>query len=195
APLDSFRSLMTTPALKYLCTYVLKTRNMPPPEKKNPAKSKTILQTYLDSFEQEDDEEPTTVIAVNGSGDEADTGVTYFVDEEGRYYYQQSGDDQNLVSLPTERDEENAEISQEAQMLVDGEGYQTVTFVPSEGGGAELSYVLVMPEEVETKSVLSVDIKVDKVGFFCWMNYLNVIVINKIINILRQYTHRHLVPK
>lgn len=30
----------------------------------------------------------------------ADTGVAYFVDEEGRYYYQPADDDQNIVSLP-----------------------------------------------------------------------------------------------
>lgn len=31
--------------------------------------------------------------------EEPDTGVTYFVDEEGHYYYQQSGE--GIVSLPT----------------------------------------------------------------------------------------------
>lgn len=47
-------------------------------------------------------------LQVNGSGDEADAGVTYFVDEEGRYYYQPSGDNQNIVSL--HGDEDNAEV-------------------------------------------------------------------------------------
>lgn len=36
---------------------------------------------------------------MNGE-EEPDTGVTYFVDEEGHYYYQPSGDNQNIVSLP-----------------------------------------------------------------------------------------------
>lgn len=40
------------------------------------------------------------MFAVNGE-DESDAGVTYFVDEEGRYYYQPAGDSQNIVSLPT----------------------------------------------------------------------------------------------
>lgn len=32
--------------------------------------------------------------------DETDTGgVTYFVDDEGRYYYQPAGDTQNVISL------------------------------------------------------------------------------------------------
>ncbi|XP_052746494.1 transcriptional repressor CTCF isoform X2 [Bicyclus anynana] len=127
---------------------------MPPPEKKSSVLHKTILQTYLDSFEQHDEDSTTTVIAVNGSGDEADTGVTYFMDEEGRYYYQPSADSQNLVSLPVEQDEDSTE---ETQILVDGEGYQTMTFVPSEGNGTEMSYVLVVQEE--TKPVINIDIK------------------------------------
>lgn len=44
-------------------------------------------------------------ILVNTAEDEeAAAGVTYFVDDEGRYYYQRAGDDQNLVSLQTEGD-------------------------------------------------------------------------------------------
>ncbi|XP_050361341.1 transcriptional repressor CTCF-like isoform X2 [Nymphalis io] len=133
---------------------------MPPPDKKSSTKGKTILQSYLNSFEQ-DNEETTTVIAVNGSGDEeADTGVTYFVDEEGRYYYQQAGDNQNLVSIPTEVTQDNEEISEESQMLVEGDSYQTVTLVPSETGNGEVSYVLVMQEE--NKPVMNIDIKEEK---------------------------------
>ncbi|CAH0716329.1 unnamed protein product, partial [Brenthis ino] len=134
-------------------------RNMPPPDKKSVTKGKTILQSYLNSFDQ--DNETTTVITVNGSGDEeADTGVTYFVDEEGRYYYQPSGDSQNLVSIPTEVTQENEEIAEETQMLVEGENYQTVTLVPSESSNGEVSYVLVMQEE--SKPVMNIDIKVDQ---------------------------------
>lgn len=41
--------------------------------------------------------------------DEDPSGVTYFVDEEGRYYYQPAGLDQNsIISLPTEAT--NAEV-------------------------------------------------------------------------------------
>lgn len=47
------------------------------------------------------------------------------------------------------------------QMLVDGEGYQTVTLVPSETAGGEVSYVLVVQEE--TKPVVDIDIKVAQV--------------------------------
>ncbi|XP_046976756.1 transcriptional repressor CTCF-like isoform X1 [Vanessa cardui] len=133
---------------------------MPPPDKKSATKGKTILQSYLNSFDQ-DNEETTTVIAVNGSGDEeADTGVTYFVDEEGRYYYQQAGDNQNLVSIPAEVTQDNEEISEESQMLVEGDSYQTVTLVPSETGNGEVSYVLVMQDE--NKPVMNIDIKVDQ---------------------------------
>ncbi|XP_026500537.1 transcriptional repressor CTCF-like isoform X1 [Vanessa tameamea] len=133
---------------------------MPPPDKKSATKGKTILQSYLNSFDQ-DNEETTTVIAVNGSGDEeADTGVTYFVDEEGRYYYQQAGDNQNLVSIPSEVTQDNEEISEESQMLVEGDSYQTVTLVPSETGNGEVSYVLVMQDE--NKPVMNIDIKVDQ---------------------------------
>ncbi|CAH2103286.1 unnamed protein product [Euphydryas editha] len=133
---------------------------MPPPDKKNATKGKTILQSYLNSFDQ-DNEATTTVIAVNGSGDEeTDSGVTYFVDEEGRYYYQQAGDNQNLVSIPADVAQENEEISEDTQMLVDGESYQTVTLVPSETGNGEVSYVLVMQDE--NKPVMNIDIKVDQ---------------------------------
>ncbi|XP_026500539.1 transcriptional repressor CTCF-like isoform X2 [Vanessa tameamea] len=133
---------------------------MPPPDKKSATKGKTILQSYLNSFDQ-DNEETTTVIAVNGSGDEeADTGVTYFVDEEGRYYYQQAGDNQNLVSIPSEVTQDNEEISEESQMLVEGDSYQTVTLVPSETGNGEVSYVLVMQDE--NKPVMNIDIKEEK---------------------------------
>lgn len=43
-------------------------------------------------------------------------------------------------------------------MLVDGDGYQTVTLVPSDTGTGEVSYVLVVQEE--TKPVVKLDIKV-----------------------------------
>lgn len=36
--------------------------------------------------------------------------MTYFVDEEGRYYYQSAGDSENLVSLQTDENEENEEV-------------------------------------------------------------------------------------
>ncbi|XP_032526685.2 transcriptional repressor CTCF-like isoform X1 [Danaus plexippus] len=132
---------------------------MPPPDKKT-SKEETILQTYLNSFDQ--DNETTTTIAVTGEvEEEADTGVTYFVDEEGRYYYQPAGDNQNIVSLQPEVTQDNdGEITEDAQMLVDGESYQTVTLVPSDTGNGEVSYVLVMQEE--NKPVVNLNIKVDQ---------------------------------
>lgn len=51
------------------------------------------------------------MFVVNSNEEEADTGVTYFVDEEGHYYYQPSGEQQNLVSFPTEAEtDENNEV-------------------------------------------------------------------------------------
>lgn len=121
--------------------------------------------------------------------EEADTGVTYFVDEEGRYYYQPAGDNQNIVSLQPEVTQDNDgevklnhilfyakhsiyitkllfcwKITEDAQMLVDGESYQTVTLVPSDTGNGEVSYVLVMQEE--NKPVVNLNIKVDQVIFY-----------------------------
>lgn len=43
--------------------------------------------------------------SVNGE-EEADANITYFVDEEGRYYYQSAGDSNQIVSLPTAVSEE-----------------------------------------------------------------------------------------
>ncbi|CAK1588394.1 unnamed protein product [Parnassius mnemosyne] len=135
---------------------------MPPPDRKV-TKGKTLLQSYLNTFNQQN-EEATTVLSVNNSADEEpDSGVTYFVDEEGRYYYQPAGDNQNLVSLPTSVSEENDEViaeEDESQMLVDGDGYQTVTLVPSETNTGEVSYVLVVQEE--TKPVVNINIKDEK---------------------------------
>ncbi|CAG9558094.1 unnamed protein product [Danaus chrysippus] len=132
---------------------------MPPPDKKT-LKEETILQTYLNSFEQEN--EATATIAVAGDvEEESDTGVTYFVDEEGRYYYQPAGDNQSIVSLSTEVTQDNdVEITEDTQMLVDADSYQTVTLVPSETGNGEVSYVLVMQEE--NKPVVNLNIKVDQ---------------------------------
>ncbi|CAH2035601.1 unnamed protein product, partial [Iphiclides podalirius] len=134
---------------------------MPPPDKK-PGKGKTLLQSYLNTFNQQN-EEPTTVISVKRDVDEeAESGVTYFVDEEGRYYYQPAGENQGLIPLPTGENEENEEVmgEDESQMLVDSDGYQTVTLMPSDNGNGEVSYVLVVQEE--TKPVINIDIKEEK---------------------------------
>lgn len=51
---------------------------------------------------------------MNDAEEEADaSGVTYFVDEEGRYYYQPAGVNQNLVSLSTTTVNDEAEVSPE----------------------------------------------------------------------------------
>lgn len=50
----NFLTFYTLKLSKYCC------RAMPPPDKKNATKGKTILQTYLNSFDQ--DNEATTVI-------------------------------------------------------------------------------------------------------------------------------------
>ncbi|XP_052751381.1 transcriptional repressor CTCF-like isoform X2 [Galleria mellonella] len=128
---------------------------MPPPDKKG--KNKLILQTIIDENSEPVLSDPLS--SVNGE-EEQDAGVTYFVDEEGRYYYQPAGDNQNLVSLPTAVTEENEGISKDDQMLVDVESYQTVTLVPSESSTGEVSYVLVVQEE--NKPVVNIDIKMDQ---------------------------------
>ncbi|KAL0851884.1 hypothetical protein ABMA28_000177 [Loxostege sticticalis] len=125
---------------------------MPPPDKKG--KNKQILPTFI--------QEPSaTVLSVNANGDdEQDTGITYFVDEEGRYYYQPAGDNQSIVSLPTAVSDENEAMGEDEQILADNEGYQTVTLVPSESSNGEVSYVLVVQED--SKPVVNIDIKVDQ---------------------------------
>ncbi|XP_026741535.1 transcriptional repressor CTCFL-like [Trichoplusia ni] len=128
---------------------------LPPPLEKKPedkdAESKqTIIQTYLNQAAT------TTVIALNDAEEEADaSGVTYFVDEEGRYYYQPAGVNQNLVSLSTTTVNDEAEPVGEENT----ESYQTVTLVPSESSNGEVSYVLVVQEE--TKPVVNVTMDVD----------------------------------
>ncbi|GBP00407.1 hypothetical protein EVAR_69530_1 [Eumeta japonica] len=84
----------------------------------------------------------TTVIAVN---EEADAGATYFVDEEGRYYYQPAADAQNIVSA-----ESVSENGEDSNIMVEGaDSFRTVTLVPSETPNGELSYVLVVQEPDE----------------------------------------------
>ncbi|XP_022832847.1 uncharacterized protein LOC111360828 isoform X2 [Spodoptera litura] len=123
---------------------------MPPPDKKD--KKQAVLQTYLN---------PTTaatVIAVNATDDKGlPSGmVEYFVDEDGKYYYQSTVDGQALVmNTPAVNQDETAETS-DAIMADPGDTFQTVTFVPSENNG-EVSYVLVVQEE---KAVVNIDLKV-----------------------------------
>ncbi|RVE49604.1 hypothetical protein evm_005736 [Chilo suppressalis] len=120
---------------------------MPPPDIKG--KGKTVM-TYI---------EPTMITVNSAPDEEPDNGVTYFVDEEGRYYYQPAGDNQSIVSLPTAVTNENEGIAEE-QRLVDGEAYQTVALVPSDTGTGEVSYVLVVQED--NKSDVKIGIKMDE---------------------------------
>ncbi|XP_063837493.1 transcriptional repressor CTCF-like [Ostrinia nubilalis] len=123
----------------------------PPPKK---GKTKPIISTYVQ-------ETPTVALQVNTNVEEdQDGGVTYFVDEEGRYYYQPAGDNQSIVSLPTAVTEEPENIAEDEQMLVDADSYQTVTLVPSESSNGEVSYVLVVQED--NKPDVNIDIKVDQ---------------------------------
>uniref|UniRef100_A0A2A4JJL3 C2H2-type domain-containing protein n=1 Tax=Heliothis virescens TaxID=7102 RepID=A0A2A4JJL3_HELVI len=123
---------------------------MAPPDKKD--KTKQALIPYT-----------TAVITVAGTEDEGDaSGVAYFVDEEGRYYYQPTVEGQEFVmnNQATNQDAEPGAQESDA-MLTDqeAEGYQTVTLVPSETNG-EVSYVLVVQEE--SKAVVNIDLKVDQ---------------------------------
>ncbi|XP_063633018.1 transcriptional repressor CTCF-like isoform X1 [Cydia splendana] len=130
---------------------------MPPPDKKAIADGK-LIQSYLNNYNATTE---TPVLDLNGDGGDTDevpsNGVTYFVDEQGRYYYQQ-GENQSIMSLPTPDDNDEG-IAEDENNLME-EGYQTVTLVPSETGSGEVSYVLVVQEE--TKPVLNVDIKIDQ---------------------------------
>ncbi|XP_063546922.1 transcriptional repressor CTCF-like isoform X1 [Cydia strobilella] len=130
---------------------------MPPPDKKAIAEGK-LIQSYLNSYNATTE---TPVLDLNSDGGDTDevptNGVTYFVDEQGRYYYQQ-GENQSIMSLPTPDDNDEG-IAEDENNLME-EGYQTVTLVPSETGSGEVSYVLVVQEE--TKPVLNVDIKIDQ---------------------------------
>lgn len=60
----------------------------------------------LDTFEPETD--ANGAINVNVSSEEDDSGVTFFMDEEGRYYYQQSGE--NHDPLNCEEYQDNTEV-------------------------------------------------------------------------------------
>ncbi|XP_049885262.1 transcriptional repressor CTCF-like [Pectinophora gossypiella] len=133
---------------------------MPPPDKK--AKNKNFIQSYLNTLTQQEEQQTATVLATvnNAAEEEPDTGVTYFVDEEGRYYYQPAGDNQNLVSLPTDVADENEAMTTDDPMMVEADTYQTVTLVPSDNGQGEVSYVLVVQEE--NKPVVNINIKDEK---------------------------------
>ncbi|XP_053624196.1 transcriptional repressor CTCF-like isoform X2 [Plodia interpunctella] len=118
---------------------------MPPDNKK--AKAKNIIPSFINQGGT------TTVLTVNGEEEQdGNAGVTYFVDEEGRYYYQPSGENQNLVSLAGTVSEDNVSLQEalpeEDPMMVEGDRYQTVTLVPSESSTGEVSYVLVVQDQV-----------------------------------------------
>ncbi|XP_013199483.2 transcriptional repressor CTCF isoform X2 [Amyelois transitella] len=117
-----------------------------PPDKKG--KGKSLIPTFINQSNT------ATVLTVNGEEEQdANAGITYFVDEEGRYYYQPAGDNQNIVSLPATVSQENvqnieAAMPEDEQMMVDGDRYQTVTIMPSETSTGEVSYVLVVQDQV-----------------------------------------------
>ncbi|PZC72595.1 hypothetical protein B5X24_HaOG210901 [Helicoverpa armigera] len=121
---------------------------MAPPDKKDSTKQAIIPYT-------------TAVITVAGAEDEADSGVAYFVDEDGRYYYQPTVEGQEFVmnNQTTSQDTEGTQESDTMLTDQEAEGYQTVTLVPSETNG-EVSYVLVVQEE--NKAMVNIDLKVDQ---------------------------------
>lgn len=127
---------------------------MPPPDDKDKAKQTLFATTVIAGH-------PIHHISSVDSPEEdevSSAGVTYFVDEEGRYYYQPAGENQSLVSLQTASDDNEA-IVEEEQLMVDtdtAEAFQTVTLVPSDSGTGEVSYVLVVQEE--TKPVVNLDL-------------------------------------
>ncbi|KAG6456307.1 transcriptional repressor CTCF isoform X2 [Manduca sexta] len=130
---------------------------MPPPMTKG--KEKSLLDTIMD--------QDSGVLALNTEEESEPTGVTYFVDEEGRYYYQSTVEAQNIVSLQNEVSGDTETLFQQAMdedpnMLVDptSEAFQTMTLVPSESAVGEVSYVLVVQEE--SKPIVNLDIKMDQ---------------------------------
>ncbi|KAI8431174.1 hypothetical protein MSG28_001213 [Choristoneura fumiferana] len=121
---------------------------MPPPDKKGVGVSDgKLIQSYLNAYNQQQTEAEATVLVNSAEEEENPNGVTYFVDEQGRYYYQ-PGENQTIEAIA---EDDNTMIE---------EGYQTVTLVPSDTGTGEVSYVLVVQEE--TKPVINVDIKIDQ---------------------------------
>ncbi|KAJ0183963.1 hypothetical protein K1T71_000386 [Dendrolimus kikuchii] len=100
---------------------------------------------------------------LNGGDDEGN--VTYFVDEEGRYYYQPAGEGQNLVSIPASAvTGETEDIGEDDQLLIEpdpAESFQTVSLVPSQSANGEVSYVLVVQEETKP-NIVNVDLEEDK---------------------------------
>ncbi|XP_022129438.2 transcriptional repressor CTCFL isoform X1 [Pieris rapae] len=86
---------------------------------------------------------------------EPEQSVTYFVDEEGRYYYQPAVDNENLTMTI-----DNTNDSDQKHIIVN-EDYQTVTLVPSESDMGEVSYVLVVQDD---KQVMNINIKEENDG-------------------------------
>lgn len=86
--------------------------------------------------------------------------VEYFVDEEGKYYYQSAVEGQALALNNEDENEETEEAAESSDAIMNDqeETYQTVTFVPSESNG-EVSYVLVVQDE--PKGVVNIDLNVD----------------------------------
>lgn len=99
---------------------------------------------------------------MNGAGEGGgETSITYFVDEDGRYYYQPAGEGQSLVSIPASAVTGATQVIGEAQMLIQPEtsqAFQTVTLVPSESGPGEVSYVLVVQDETKP-DIVKLDLK------------------------------------
>ncbi|XP_050677590.1 transcriptional repressor CTCFL-like isoform X2 [Leptidea sinapis] len=90
---------------------------------------------------------PTNEYVLKGGGTDDDTegAITYFVDQEGRYYYQPTAETVNYVSI------ENApvinEIQHESQVLIEAENYQTVTFVPAATENVESTYIFIVQDK------------------------------------------------
>ncbi|XP_008211025.1 transcriptional repressor CTCF isoform X2 [Nasonia vitripennis] len=146
--------------------------------------SVTEIQTYLESFNKEIEggtgEQLQHVQLQQVEGLTGEDGGTYFVDQNGQYYYQASGDDtpvltqvqiqevnegdghleegsneeqyQEIEQLEHVDTDNNVQTSDNQMVLNSGEAYQTVTIVPSDSNPGEVSYVLIVQQPDGEKS-------------------------------------------
>lgn len=133
------------------------------------AEGNNLIQTYLETFNKEiEGNDGTTSVQITeiDQGDEELAGDdgTYFVDQQGRYYYQASGNTHPVITSVTAdplgaEDEITLSTDTTNQVLMN-DSFQTVTIVPSEANGGEVSYVLIVQQPDEKQN----DVKHDTEG-------------------------------
>ncbi|XP_065162605.1 transcriptional repressor CTCF-like [Atheta coriaria] len=117
----------------------------------------TEIQSYLEGFQKEiaGGEGTIQTVTVEEADGEAEEG-TYFVDQQGHYYFQAKGEAEPVMTVvPGLADDDNGEefIINPAN-VEDGENEQRITVVPAgaDGDGTnELSYVLIVQQPEDEK--------------------------------------------